>query len=369
MYNIYLISFSDSEYDGRLRELKKVFSSIGNLYLYDIGKRENKNSNYVFSKKNYFKFILGAVKYGLNVNKKNGKNTILVLDNRKSIIPGLILRMLLKEKIITVLDCRELYISSEMKSMISKIGCYIEKIGVKKADIIIAANKYRALKMKELYRLTQLPVVFENVRRLQFSSNADFDCLRERYKLFFKDDEIRVISTAGCSVSRTTDILVYNIDKVKKKCRLFLVGDSSVRDEARIKEIINLKKLENVEIIGKVGQDELKFLIQNCHIGIVNYNQIDTNNLYCASGKLYEFIYEGLPVLTTTNPPLRELCCKEKIGCSDDQFFGGINGIIEKYDFYRRNVLKFREKINIEKNNELLTNEILRRIVKINEDI
>ena len=32
------------------------------------------------------------------------------------------------------------------------------------------------------------------------------------------------------------------------------------------------------------------------------------NNKYCASGKIFEFLYEGIPVVTTTNITLKTVC-------------------------------------------------------------
>ena len=82
-----------------------------------------------------------AVKTG----KEKKKIDILVLDNRKSIIPGLILRKILRPDV-TIIDCRELYIKKEVKHIAGKIGCLIERKGIETADVIICANEFRSKK-------------------------------------------------------------------------------------------------------------------------------------------------------------------------------------------------------------------------------
>ena len=179
--------------------------------------------------------------------------------------------------------------------------------------------------------------------------------------IFFLDADDSSEDGSFTGVKRTKD-LVENILKVKRKCKLFLVGDSTARDEKVIRDIIVKNSIHNVEILGKLNQTELKYLISRCHIGIVNYGQYDTNNRLCASGKLYEFIYEGIPVVTTSNPPLKRLCDSEKIGCADDSYAEGINTVLEHYSEYKKNVFEFAKNHTIQSNDDCLVNQIEERI-------
>ena len=142
------------------------------------------------------------------------------------------------------------------------------------------------------------------------------------------------------------------------KCRLFLVGESEKQDEQVIRNIIKSNNIDYVTILGRLNQTELKYLISQCHIGIVNYGQYDTNNKYCASGKLYEYLFEGIPVVTTTNPPLKRLCEEYNIGVSDDEYADGINAIIENYDDYCQRVKVFISSHTIVENDRKLINNL-----------
>lgn len=350
---IVLISYGDYNFDGRLRELIKAFSCVGELKCFCRGDLP-KNQGESYKGNNYFGFI----KYV--VNKCNALKSIdvMVLDNRKATIPGLILKHILKPKAV-IQDCRELYVSRDVKHLAGKLGCFFEKKMIEKADILICANEDRAEIMCEMYDLKEKPIVYENLRQLQYSKE-EYVC--KNLAKYIKGDEFRIISSSGCSVSRTNNLLVENIDKVQKKVRVFLVGPSLDTDIELINEIVKEKQLDNIEILGKLNQDELKWLIRNSHIGIVNYHQKDLNNKYCASGKLYEFIYEGIPVVTTTNPPLKRLCDKAHIGKSTDVYYDGINEVLGNYNYYLKNVNLFAEENTVENNNIKLIDDINERL-------
>lgn len=203
-----------------------------------------------------------------------------------------------------------------MKHLAGKIGCIVERPMIKTSDIIICASHERSEIMQEVYKLKEAPLVYENLRRLEYESPDSFHKAEERFRYLIHDSEIRIIASYGCDASRHNDILVKNIPRVKKKCRLILAGWSSESDERLVRNIIQSLDIRNVEITGRLTHTELLYLIRSSHIGIVNYDSERLNDKFCASGKLYEFIYEGLPVVTTSNPPLKRLCNEWKIGSS-----------------------------------------------------
>ena len=70
-------------------------------------------------------------------------------------------------------DCRELYLFTEVKHLTGKIGCLFEEYMVKQADVVICANKERSKIMKKIYKLDKTPIVYENLRQLQYESDED----------------------------------------------------------------------------------------------------------------------------------------------------------------------------------------------------
>jgi len=146
---------------------------------------------------------------------------------------------------------------------------------------------------------------------------------------------------------------------------VFLVGSSGKEDEEIIRNIIKEQHAEDkVVILRQMNQTELKYLISRSHIGVVNYNQKDLNNKFCASGKIYEFLYEGLPVITTTNPPLKRMCDDFGVGESDDDYYNGINKIIAGYSKYKDAVKTFISNHDVEDNNKELLLDLKKELVK-----
>lgn len=352
MMNILLISYGDLEYDGRLRSLITVFSRMGKVNTFTRGNtlltEQGKLCN-----ASYLVFLWHAVGYAKGLDKID----VLVLDNRKATIPGLLIKTFFRPPKV-IQDCRELYIFNEVKHFVGKVGCFFEKMMVRKADVVICANKERAEIMQQEYSLTKLPLVYENVRALTYESDAEKEKAQKRFAPYIKASEIRIISSSGCSISRTNDVLVKCLKNVNRKCRLFLVGSVNAEEKKVIEKLASLDKRNFVTILGQLNQTELKYLISQCHIGIVNYGQYDTNNKYCASGKLYEFLNEGIPVVTTTNPPLKRICTTEQVGVADDEYADGINEVLDNYVLYKSKVKRFAKRYTIAANDSALIDEL-----------
>lgn len=346
------MSYGDYDYDGRLRELHTIAMSLGRTRFISRGS-EPHDPNHCIVNDSYPRFIRAAVEKG----KSFGEPDVLFLDNRKSILPGLILKRRFPNAKI-ILDCRELYLPKYVKHLAGKIGCVIERWGIRKADILICANEARASFMEEYYKLGKRPLVYENLRALAYSSPENEAASKEKFRKYDTPGEFRIISTSGCELSRMNDVLVENLPKVQSNCRLFLVGDSLPQDVSAIRGICEKNGIRNVEIIGKLNQDDLKALIGYCHIGIVNYHQKDLNNKYCASGKLYEFLFEGKPVVTTTNPPLADFCEKHHVGRCSDVFYDAINDVLADYAFYQKEAAAFALNNPVSANNSAILKEI-----------
>ncbi len=355
--NILIISWHEYVIDGRLMELVKCFKQLGEVYLISRDTKPALSYHYCFKGNSYYKFVREAIKFSKSLNKID----IIVADDRRPIIPARIIkRRNTNSKLI--IDCRETYFYKDADHLTGKIGCMIEKPAIKKADIVIAANIERANIMKEHYGLKRRPIVFENIRGLAYSAEADETKLFEKFKDLIDSDERIILSSSGCSALRVTDVLVENFSKVKHKCRLIIAGWNEESAEKNIRTIIQKNGLNNVNIIGKLSHDELKYLTQHCDVGIVNYCQKDINYKYCASGKIFEFIFEGIPVVTTTNPPLVRMCEEGKIGVADDCFAEGIDLVLDNLEYFKNNARNYAKMKSIDENNRQLVKELKNQI-------
>ncbi|MBM7665257.1 glycosyltransferase involved in cell wall biosynthesis [Solibacillus kalamii] len=357
---ILLISYGIKEYDGRLSELYKVASNIGDVTIVCVGenKGNNKNENIVLmtsSKYLSIKLYLSFILLSLKTAYKMKEIDILVSDNLFASLPALLIRTLFKPKKI-IQDVRELYFYKDIKNWTGKFLCKFETILMKKADVILCANHQRSKIMFEYYNLKNPPIVFENIRFL--TDSFDSNILDDKYKKFFNFD-VNIVSTGGISVKRNIDKLVYSMTRIPSNYGLYIIGDGTKEDMNLIEEIIRKNNLKNITIINKVPLSELRYILQQCDIGIVSYHKNDLNNRYCASGKVYEYLAEGLPIVTSENEPLKEFCGKYKVGVADDNFYNGILEVSNNISGYKNKVESFISGVSVQKYNSETANKIL----------
>ena len=360
---MFFISNGIWEFDGRLRELIKVASKLGDVKYITRVKNDDSTSveNHIKVKgDNYFHFISKVVFEGFRYKDMD----ILFVDNRKAIIPALFLKLFFKPRTI-ILDVRELYLFKEVSHLTGKIGCFFESFMIKKANVVICANEWRSKIMKDYYKLDKPPIVFENIRKIKDADQIKRTEIITKYNHIFNKRTCKIISTSGYSVSRTNDKLVKSMAQLGDEYDLLLVGGGSKEDLEVIMKIIENNNLRNVHLIDMVSEEELSYLINNSHIGVVNYHQNDMNNLYCASGKIYEFLFAGIPVITTENIPLMDIVKKNMVGESDNNYITGIRQISSEYSKYKSSVEKYIVKIsdidNIENSTVRIREEIKNR--------
>lgn len=361
--NTLLISYGIKEYDGRLTEIRKIANELGKATIVCVGISESNNPNEKIVKLNNSKYLstyiyISFLVLCLKTAHEMKDIDVLFSDNLFSAIPALLIKLLYNPKSI-IQDVRELYFSKDLKSLVGKLFVKFEITLMKKADIVLCANEQRSKIMYEEHNLSKYPMVFENVRFL--TGEYDKDELDEKYKYFF-NYKINIVSTGGLSVLRTTDKLVMAMSRLPSDFGLYIIGGGTNEDSSTILNIIESSNLKNVYLIHKVSLSELRYIIQQCDIGIVNYHKNDLNNMYCASGKIYEYLAEGLPIVTTENIPLKEFCEMHKVGEADDFFYNGILKVSKNIDEYKKRVNSFISGVSVESYNAEIANKILETI-------
>ena len=298
--------------------------------------------------------LMQFVRLSLSTAKKLDRIDVLFVDNRLATIPAFLIRKLYAPKMI-LQDARELYLTHETKHFAGKVGCIFEQAAMKKADIVFCANKYRAKIMQEQIKIQSPIYVFENVFTLSYDQSFDKDAAEKEFGDLFKLDRFTLLSSSGCALIRTTDKFVRAMKKFNGKAELLLVGKNSSADEQCIRQIIRDEQISNVRIVGPVDKSVLKWMIKKCDAGIAIYGKSDMNNMYCASGKIYEFLTENKPIIASGNPPLQDLCDQTQVGFASDCYEDAIEEMINNYGKYTDNVASYMETFDIaERENRLV---------------
>lgn len=361
--DVLVISHSNFERDGRLKELVKIGQLLGRVSLISQSTdgQKKQNNHYVINGKrnrSYLYFIL----FSLQVARRLQKDCIVFADNRKSILPAILIRAI-HPRVLLIHDSRELYIMKDVKHLSGKIGCVIEYVFLKKFDLILCANKERARIMKYVHKLKELPIVFENIRKLENTIHKDLVETHNKYNFLRTEKRLKVISTSGFAFERGGDELINALSFFSEEMVLYIFGSATKLDIEKFHRIQGNDNITNIVYIGTVNLNELQFCIQNCDIGAVFYHKKDLNNKYCASGKVYEFIFEGIPIVCSDNIPLVTFCNTYKVGVADSSFATSLKKMADNYEYYRNNAIKTAESINIEEYRDQIAKEIRNRIL------
>lgn len=346
---ILFLSGSNTLYDGRTRELMSVVKGMSETFSITTHNGDNeilKDSELKIPFKG-IKSFLRFLRRSYSIARNQSPFDVLFIDNRKATVPGLIIKLLLKPKVV-IYDARELYVFSEVKTVIGKIGCLFEGVMYKISDYIISANEERKAIMEERWGLHNKILVFENFRKLEYSPNVDFKLLADKYSLLLKSDCFKMVSTAGCSLSRKTIDILEASASFKIKHRIILIGCEQGKDKDVVRSFIEDNDLKNVYLLPRLEQDDLLYILSHSDVGIALYHKSDLNNLNCSSGKIFEYAFAGIPTVASDNPPLKRSIQELGIGISGSDLSECFYNIHAHYDCYLKKTMKIQNSNLIE---------------------
>lgn len=221
-----------------------------------------------------------------------------------------------------------------------------ERVAIKNASIVFAANTERARLMKQAYSLKQRPVSILNIPVYEVS-----DAVSEKQD-FGEDDKVMIIYEGFISFTRFIDKLVDSLEYLPDRFGLTIVGDGA--DSNLLKEHIRGKSYSRrVHYMGRILNNEILPTISKCNIGFVGYPFTDLNNIYCSPNKIYEYPAAGIPFVSTKQHPIWDITEKYHICDFYDPYDNGAkeiaNAIIRvsnNYSYYTRCIKSF----NLENN-------------------
>lgn len=352
------IVYHDLQTEARSQEILECAKKLGDktiLVSYSKPKEESNCKCIVTGngKRNYIDFIRQSIK----AIKKENPDVVILHDYYTAVI----LRWIKKHRknIFVIYDSSELYLEikrDSLKNFIAGHMNYFEKKYLKFADVVISANIERANIMKKYFQLKEIPIVFDNVHRIDDSYNL-VEC-EKKYGKFFKKDTFCIVYAGGIFKQRLTLNLAKAVGELGGKYCLIITGNSDEKEKKNLDMMLKKYGYTNVYYLGFVPRSELRYLFRKADISVSIFQQDTVNNKYCASGKLYESLFEGTPVLTSENPPLKRLCDEKKIGVSTSNFKEGILELEKNYDFYYKNVISFTKSLDVKDRIDILVKNL-----------
>ncbi|MPM58708.1 hypothetical protein SDC9_105541 [bioreactor metagenome] len=163
-FDVVLLSFLDYKKEGRCYRAYKALSEVSSVYVIDSGDQavSEENRTFIPKMKSNIKNVINFTRRAISAAGMVSFKTLYV-SNFYTAIAALFIRKQTKCRVIY--DAYELFYpeGNEHFSKRDQFFYFFEKIIIRKADAVIAANDSRALIMLGYYRLRQMPYVVENI--------------------------------------------------------------------------------------------------------------------------------------------------------------------------------------------------------------
>jgi glycosyltransferase involved in cell wall biosynthesis len=220
-----------------------------------------------------------------------------------------------KTKAKLTFDAHELYPES-LGGVKGSVWNYIERIGVKRCDYIVIPEKNRIKYFKRKYSNIPEPFLLQNFPRKADILTENIDIFRKTLPIDKKQKII--LHTGTMHPRRHIEELIDSMPLCNEEFVLILLGGLR-KTYAQYKELLH-KKIHNLGLSGRVfllnsvpHVDIIRYMA-SADIGTAFYSNININNYYCASNKLYEFIALEKPILTNNYPGLLENVERFRLG-------------------------------------------------------
>lgn len=189
------------------------------------------------------------------------------------------------------------------------------------------------------------------------------------YENFNLEPDTKVVLSAGmisknvCSLEVSEAIGNFTFDS---KIKVIFHDRIKQNDKSEyLKEVIFRGKENLILSLKPLQFKELYKIFASAHIGLAIYNGAVSDNykyMVGASGKLYQYLKFGLPVITSNLPGFKEFVSNNNIGVvvdSPNEIPAAIEKIINNYKFYKQNVITiFNDELNV----DIYLNKIIKQI-------
>jgi glycosyltransferase involved in cell wall biosynthesis len=201
----------------------------------------------------------------------------------------------------------------EQTTRVTSFSKKIERLLLRNCvDGLITQNRFRA----DVYKLEKgcrvEPILVRNTKITK-------DCSFKgglRFALSLQDDARIVVYEGHLIQGRSLEILVESMNYlVSRNVHLVFVGARTSWWLRVVEPKIKKYKLQNsIHLHPYVESKNIVDYISDADIGVLIYDNSCKNNIYCAPGKLSDYISARLPIVAPAYPPLVEIVGKYDIG-------------------------------------------------------
>ncbi len=239
---------------------------------------------------------------------KSLKPDIVQCNDLNTVIAGALFRRRAR----VIYDAHELFPESQ-EGPRKFIWSWLEKIVVPACHAYIQPEKNRRAYFAKKFRIPEARIALvENFPTGKYAFSGR-NRLRER--LDIPAEKTIVLYTGVLGQGREIENMIEAMRLLDQRFILVLLGPTFKGYDATLAALVSrLGLAERVKFHPAIPNAEMMDHIRSGDIGLVFYKNTNLNNYWCASNKLYEFIYCGKPVITNDYPGLKEVVEKNRLG-------------------------------------------------------
>ena len=229
----------------------------------------------------------------------------IFVNNIETSIFSFLIKLVFGHRVNIIYDSHELAVPDPDtgKSSFSKLSLFLERVVVNLSNFVIAANKERAMLMKEYYNLEKPPVVIPNYLELEYSGSESE---------LIKEKKPHIVYQGVMNNNRFLEEIVRAFAFVSVG-QLHLVGDGPYKKKL-VSTVKDLGIQDRVIFHNKMPRSELYTFTKSFKYGLVAYDFSNINNRLCAPNKVSEYLLNGIPIICTPQESLLSIVNNYNVG-------------------------------------------------------
>lgn len=363
--------FGDYEYDGRALRTLAIANEFGPVHLIDVGEAP---PNLATSFKRHRRVVIdrrwpvigrhlalwcSALKMALLHRPK-----MIFAQNYFTIFPAWLISQLTGARL--VYDAYELLIDDRPLPLRDRVWLELERLAIRGADVVIAANAERAKIMTQNYSLRCLPTYMRNIPAVPtFTDQERVDTIEHYPALRRRSQQDRIVLYQGdISMDRGLGRFIEAMSQVRPEIRMVVAGSGP--DLERLIELAKpLIAQRRFDALGRIPHNALAAITAVTDLGLITYSHNGMNNIYCSPNKIFEYAHANIPVLGSDHAAISSIIGNYSTGLTV-RLFDSAYDIAKKIEQIINNKHKFTEnnfKL-IEENSEHLESTRIRDEIK-----
>ncbi|AFH48972.1 Glycosyltransferase [Ignavibacterium album JCM 16511] len=261
-----------------------------------------------------------------------------------------------------IYDCRELFgflAGLKNKKLIQRFWSTIEKLFIRKADLILTTGEMDSEFIRRRYNLHNDLVI----RNLPLYKKSDSPV--DYYSLLGIDKSKKVLLYQGVVLHGRGLKMIFEFLQTSDDFVLVILGSGEML--SYYKNLSNKMGLDNkVFFIGKIPQEKLLDYTAGAFAGLSLIENVSMSYYYALPNKLFEYIMAEIPVITTDLPQMKKIIEEFEVGFTIPE--GKINELINVLSKLSTDKnLYFQLKLNCRKASQTLNwgDEVEKLIIKI----